>query len=230
MAALVPPKAASPARPAVVPPKPGNANPAVAAAAKPVAPVAPVASALVAAPTAPPVTAGAQVTTSTPSATPAPVAAPVPDPAGAAPAAKPEKTLYPGVVAYGEDGAVIYDTVKEGVVESLVPRRVKLTEVPTDYDPTKHVRLTKHDFANKRTLFLFMAAEAERMAKVYRAKAEGVKVESPEKQAKRREKLLAQLRALALVMGTTPEALLKAQAGATESGAEAGATESAPAT
>lgn len=162
------PATAVPARPAVpgarpvVPPKAGVAKvPAAAAPPAPVAVAAPIASA--APVSAAPVTAA--VTTD------------------AAPkkkrgrqkgsgAGKVAKVDYPALIAKDETGTVIM-VMPEGEtdVAKAVPQRLQLAEIPADYNPKLHNKLTGADFSDEAVYFDFRAEQMDKMAANFRRKA-----------------------------------------------------------
>jgi len=195
-----------PARPtAVVParvPQAQAANPAVAAAA-------PIPAA--AAPAQVPVAQAAPVAASAPVAAEAPKKrGRKPRADGAAATTRAAKAEYPGLYAYNADGTVVM--VDDGA-GGTIPQRVKLTAIPTDFNPKIHEKLKGANFEDEAMFCDFMqqqalanAASWEKKAKKMRLFANSSDKRAASKFVKLREQMAA-LHAQLLAAGATEEML-----------------------
>jgi hypothetical protein len=223
-----PPKPPNPAAVAPAPVAPAPVNPAPVAAPVAPAPVnpAPVAAVESATPVAPaPVNPApvAAVESATPVAAPTTSAAPTAPATGdAAPkkrgrkkgagggAKKKDRETYYGLFVYEqrtnpETNAVENVPVYIEVDGENVPKRQKLTAIPTDFDPNKHEKLKEQDFANVAMFWDFTAAQFTKRAAACKAKADRMRTlgsvadnDRAQKLIKMREKqaqLMAQLKA-----------------------------------
>ena len=97
-------------------------------------------------------------------------------------------------------------------VEYAAPR--PLTEVPQDYEPSKHIRLSRKDFNSEATFFKFKAAMAQRLADKYNrlaAEAEHYGTAAERKAAKKLatlQKRIAELQAELQAKGIDVSALI----------------------